>query len=204
VADKINAGKTKLSSQYTDRQVFEGVMFLQGPVAGFLGEFQSWNLQSYIKDQNYLNNLQLAEDNITVQLEQQTPGYLSQFRAQVTSGDLNLVTSALQDAAHRIANTSTMYDPHNPQYIQIGENFLNTYHITPQSSTSDIQHALVAATGVDQGGLPNGLTAACIAILIVAVVVVLIVLLWYADPNDQVSAFMTAEFASTVTLNLAP
>lgn len=96
-------------SDYTDKDVFNAVMFMEGPLSEKLAEFKDISLKETISDQKTLEKISIFQKAIVDSLSKADPKYFSEFRTQVGSGDYELVKAAVNNAVNKITEITLKY-----------------------------------------------------------------------------------------------
>jgi|SRR5690606_10046207 len=89
-------------SAYSDIDVFKGVVFLEGPVAQLLEEFQDYNFRAFVSDSNQIQNVLLFQQEIINYLTSKDSQYFQKFRTNIGSNDFDIVKSTFIQAGNDI------------------------------------------------------------------------------------------------------
>lgn len=200
------AGKNARIQSITNEDFFRGLMFLDGPVTSYLGDYSVLNISAHITDPKQRQAATDYENNIMTQIEAANPGYLEAFRENVSSGDYASVEKYMIEAATKVQDIAASSMTQTPaQYNQEAANFITKYNITKSSSPTDIYRAMQSATTnfvcVDVYVLVQ-IAAVVEVAIVVGGVLFFPVMQPYNPASLDVSTFQTQEYLSTLTTNL--
>ncbi len=89
------------STNIKTADIFKGVFFNYGPIAGLIPEIK--NSQSYYSlKQLELDDLNKQYDIIIKKIEENTPDYFSKFREKITSGNHLIINNVLKEGTDQI------------------------------------------------------------------------------------------------------
>lgn len=97
--DLVDSNNPVNSKQYTDIDVFKGVMFLEGPVADKLDDFKELNFKYFAENQSDIDRMQNYQNTLVSYIESSNPNYFSEFRKEIGSGDFYRVKETVSNAA---------------------------------------------------------------------------------------------------------
>ncbi|HXS35868.1 MAG TPA: hypothetical protein VN721_04160 [Flavipsychrobacter sp.] len=144
------AGKYVLSA-YTDRDVYDGVMFLQGPVAtDLLRDYTDFNFTFLILNPAQIDSVHAIQDSVVSFIVASNPNYLQTFRSHIGSGNYDTISTAIINAASDFYYASLTIqgknDPADDSTIRKnGGDLLATIvkqnKLTPNSTAAQLQAA---------------------------------------------------------------
>lgn len=208
----------------SDEDVFQGVMFLEGPVAAKLSDLNDFSIRNLTSDQQQIQSALDFQKQVIKKLKNNNPNYLKNFRAKIGSGDYYTVKAAIEQATTDIFNVTLLSSGKSKNEIisnakTLSDNFKSKHHLSESSSKEEILAALKSDVqpqnsikGTD-GAPPSvaisvyvyAYTGVVIAIMIMLVLTVGIAQEGGAGGIGRASSnnFLNDSFLSEVTLNLS-
>jgi hypothetical protein len=207
----------------TDEDVFQGVMFLEGPVAAKLSDLNDFNIRNLTSDQQQIQNALDFQKLVIKTLKNNNPSYLKNFRAKIGSGDYYTVKAAIDQASNDIFNITLLSTGKSKDEVvsnakTLSDNFKSKHHLSEASSKEEILAALKLEiqpkNSVAKVAAPPSIaisvyvyayTGLVIAIMIMLVLTVGIAQEGGAGGIGRTSSnnFLNESFLSEVTLNLS-
>lgn len=84
---------------YTGEELFRGIYFSEGEVGQRLPEIRDYNVSNFISDPEQLQRARSFQNAIVAEIKKSNPGFLDQFQADMTSGNLSLIEASLQNGS---------------------------------------------------------------------------------------------------------
>ena len=205
------------NNQYTDIDVFKGVVFQEGIVAEkFLGDFNELNFRNYAENETEIKNIISFQNTIVSYIGSNDPDYFSKFRTEIGSGDYKRVNAIINDTAVLIRDiTFKLGELSDDDVVQIQKTFEESFagaDMTNGMSKQQIQ-TFVQVFKKKQASFGDQLEKvwfwkyAAVAYALVAVVLAAAILvLEKIDPGSQNhldgSNFYNDNFQAEITLQL--
>jgi SdpC family antimicrobial peptide len=196
------------NSDFSDLQVFKGVMFLDGPIAlNYLGDFNNFAVNQLATDDQLIADIRITQDSIINRLISSDTTYLEKFRAEISSGDYQIVENAVRKAGQDILTELVALTNDNTDLNSIYEHINSFIHSNNLSSTSSMADFKSAIDNEVSGAKPTidfklKVKVMGYAYYVVFGVVLIIVVIVAATDTQQQSSFYNEEFVATVTTNL--
>lgn len=216
VTDNLSA-KTKSSntlriSQYSDIDVFKGIMFLEGPVAEEFPDFQELNFRNFMADDSQVENVSDTLDKLIDQILIDNPDYLKTFRRNISSGDYYLVQQTVVDAAELIKEKimQMLNKSEEPFTADSATNFMQENNLSPNSSIEEIIKTVKnssklqagSSTYVDTDTFLYSAVAVAGVVILVGVIVAFLAAPLIDDGSSSPSKYMTDKYISDITIQL--
>lgn len=194
--------------QYSDVDVFKGVMFMTGPISeAFLKDFSDFGITKMTDNQQDIAEVLAFQSQIIDNLVNADPLYLSKFRTAIGSGDLKIVESTITNAANDVLHALIAIENESPNNGFIHgkvTSFMASNHLTSTSSLQDFKDALNRQ--VDDVGGPKSVKLKIYAYgwvwLVVAAAAVIVIMLLAATDATSQNNFYFEDFVTTVTLDM--
>ena len=208
-----NPTKLGLNSKFSDKDVFKGIMFIEGPVADMFPEFKELNFRSFMKDETQVKNVLNFQDNLINNIATNNPNYLKNFRKNVSSGDYYVVQQAITDAAkliqEKIIQISKNSKKSDKFINNIAHEFIQKNKITPNSSIKEIVQAAKENNKIKPGSTfwydTDTFVYAVVAVAGAVVAVGAITVFLFApesNGDNNSSSYITEKYISDITLGL--
>ncbi|WPO91738.1 hypothetical protein [Chryseobacterium sp. HR92] len=125
--NKSSVNSNKLQN-FTDEEVFKGVIFMEGDVAELFPEYKELNFRNFIDDQDDINEIVNFQNVLMNSIKDENPEFLSNFNEEITSGDYDRVKEAIS-----LANTEIkkqlfkIYNLTESQFVEFQDAFAKGY-----------------------------------------------------------------------------
>ena len=100
-----SVSKSSVSSKlqnFTDEEVFKGVIFMEGDVAELFPKYKELNFRNFIDNENDINEIVNFQNVLMSSIKAENPEFLSNFNKEITSGDYYRVKEAISLANNEI------------------------------------------------------------------------------------------------------
>jgi hypothetical protein len=91
------------SNNYTDIEIFKGVVFLDGPVVDKLGDFKELGVEYLTEDKVKIENIRKFRNQIIDNIAKKNPNYFTNFKNKMLSGNYELIREELQKVNETIS-----------------------------------------------------------------------------------------------------
>ncbi|GEN77487.1 hypothetical protein CHA01nite_32270 [Chryseobacterium hagamense] len=199
---------------YSDVDVFKGIMFLEGPVADRLEDFQEISFRNFANNQTEINEMINFETLIIAQINHNNPDFMSEFREGIGSGDYYTVQNTMLSAVKEIKNSTAELSNLNQAQIDKIQNDVSTILKDQGINTLTKQNISTLVNKLTNKQKPQGQSVVDIykwvyAAVAVVVAAVLVAFAFFVAPPDMPGNFPTIDntyyserFQTTVTVDL--
>ncbi|MGV4439783.1 hypothetical protein ACQ1PL_09850 [Ornithobacterium rhinotracheale] len=213
------------SHNLTDKEVFKGVMFMEGPISDKINS--PYKLNDFVDNNKEIEEVHKFQDKLINSIIKTDPSFLSKFRKDIGSGDYYVVSNAIERASTLIRIKSIEIMNIEKEEYKILEKkafeLANNVDLSKNKiSKSDILSSINEDDGYENSSLyrkpppPYSSTTkeesmvqvwiAAYGVVAVAVVAVIAAVVFaYEDPvnpADKTNKFMEEDLKSDITLNL--
>lgn len=102
------------SMEYTDHQIFRGIVFAQNPVADEIPELSGLDIRTFDINDTLLTEIESLYDQTLNVVDSLHPGFVNEFASAMRSGNHLLISSQIDSAqlilSEVVANTLNTYD----------------------------------------------------------------------------------------------
>ena len=187
----------------SDNDVFKAVMFLEGPLSQKLDAFKDFNLRMLTHDNDKIKDALDFQDMVIEKLLLQNENYLSEFRANIGSGDFHLVEATLKSTGSDILRIALAATDASEQQIADAELFANQFmkdnDLNENSSIQEIRKAVNLEAA--KGSVVNVHYIAAFSWLFAAAAAVIVIVIFAATSKGTVNSYLYNSYLSSVTLD---
>jgi SdpC family antimicrobial peptide len=198
------------NASFTDKDVFKGVVFLEGPVADKLDDFKDYNFRAFVNDETQIQKVLLFQQAVINYLETTDANYFQKFRANIGSNDYDVVKATFLQAGNDIYEASIVLTHESRTNVDnmiasIASNFTSQYNLSNSSSTQDVKD--FAKLKGSETLYYDTHTAVYVVAVLVAVVAAFftfgLVCCAITQHGDGPNHYMSERFLTKLTLNLS-
>lgn len=211
---------------YTDEEVFQGVMFLEGRVADKLSDLQDFNIRSLTSDKDQIQKALDFQTLVIKTLKAKDPNYFKTFRNKIGSNDYYTVKTAIDQTTNDILNITLAAKQKSKSEVltnakTVYDNFKNKYHLSESASKEEVLAAFKSELGAQKrttttapAAAPPSVSVSVYVYAYTGVVVFIMIMLVLTVGATEGGAggigrlnntnnFINESFLSEVTLNLS-
>lgn len=206
---KPSSNFSKISS-LSDTDVFKGVMFFEGDIANSLADFKELNFRNFITDNTKIAEIEVFQNKVVNNIESSNPGYMENFRKNISSGDYYKVEAAIKSAAELVRketialaqiNDATATDLTNVYATQIkGQSDISSSTSVPEVASKAKKVKIQAGDTVwfDTDTVVWAVVAVAGAVVVVGAIAVFL----FAPETGMDTPYLQEKFTSDVTIQL--
>jgi hypothetical protein len=159
-----SVSKSSVSSKlqnFTDEEVFKGVIFMEGDVAELFPEYKELNFRNFIDNENDINEIVNFQNVLMSSIKAENPEFLSNFNKEITSGDYYRVKEAISLANNEIKKQLfKIYNLSETQFIDFQNAFAKGYSQVDKPNKITKEYLAELINSIKQNSSTNNLNTA--------------------------------------------